>query len=438
MKNLYLVSLGCPKTRVDTEVMWGVLHQKGWTLTPDPEAADAIVVSTCAFLQSSIEESIDTILECADFKAGRCKRLVVAGCLPSRFQDDMENLKASLPEVDAFLTTRQIDGILAAIEPHVYPDPDGDFYLARQTAERQSFAYLKVSEGCNRRCAFCTIPLIRGPQISRPIHSLVQEARQLAESGARELVLVAQELTGYGSDLGIKDGLLRLLDELEPIDGIDWIRLMYTYPWNFTEPLIERLGQGKILPYVDIPLQHVSQHILDDMRRHVTQEAQDRLLRRLRQIPGMILRTSLIAGYPGETEADVDELVQWLREIRFDRVGVFEYSAEPGTPAGDRPDQIPLELRTQRRDRLMAAQQEIHAQKMAELIGQHLTVLVDGYSPEHELVQQGRYYGQAPEVDGQVYLSYESCDRDTADIGEFVHVEIVEASEYDLVGNVLD
>ena len=186
------------------------------------------------------------------------------------------------------------------------------------------------------------------------------------------------------------------------------------------------------------PLQHVSQHILDDMRRHVTQEAQDRLLRRLRQIPGMILRTSLIAGYPGETEADVDELVQWLREIRFDRVGVFEYSAEPGTPAGDRPDQIPLELRTQRRDRLMAAQQEIHAQKMAELIGQHLTVLVDGYSPEHELVQQGRYYGQAPEVDGQVYLSYESCDRDTADIGEFVHVEIVEANEYDLVGNVLD
>ena len=438
MKNLYLVSLGCPKNRVDSEVMLGLLKKQGWALTPDPESADAIVVSTCAFLQSSIEESIDTILEMADYKEGRCKKLVVAGCLPSRYRDQMDELRSSLPEVDAFITTKQIPDIIRCLEPCPFPDPDSDFFAARTLADRQSFAYLKVSEGCNRRCAFCAIPLIRGPQVSRPIDSLVREAHSLADAGVRELVLVAQELTGYGTDLGMKDGLLRILDEIEKIDGIEWVRLMYTYPWNFTEPLIERLGQGKVLPYVDIPLQHVSQHLLDDMRRHVDQKDQDRLLRRLREIPGMVLRTSLIAGYPGETEADVDELEQWMREIRFDRLGIFEFSPEPGTPAAERDNQVPDEVKTARRDRLMTVQQQIHAEKMEAMMGQTLDVLVDGVSPEHELVLQGRYYGQAPEVDGQVYLSYENTEQEPAQIGDFVTVEVVEASEYDLVGNVID
>ena len=438
MKNLYLVSLGCPKTRVDSEVMIGMLHREGWTLTPDPAKADAILVSTCAFLQSSIEESIDTILECADYKTGRCKRLVVAGCLPSRFEKEMADLKKSLPEVDAFITTRQLPDILNALEPAKFPDPDRDFYLDRWVPERQSYGYLKISEGCNRQCAFCVIPMIRGRQVSRPIDSLVAEARQLAEGGARELILIAQELTGYGSDLGMDDGLLRLLDQLEPIEGIEWIRLMYAYPWNFSDSLLARVGKGKVIPYVDIPLQHVSQHILDDMRRHISRDAQDRLLHRLREIPGIVLRTSLIAGFPGETEADVEELVEWMKEIRFDRLGVFDYSAEPGTLAGDRPDQIPVEERQARRDHLMAVQQEIHAEKMASMIGQELEVLVDGQSPEHELVTVGRYYGQAPEIDGQVYLSYENCDRDMADIGEFVKVRVVESDAYDLVGSVLD
>lgn len=436
MKNLYLVSLGCPKTRVDSEVMLGLLRKEGWQLTAEPGDADAILVNTCAFLQSSIEESIDEILDCADYKSGRCRKLVVAGCLPSRFEKELSELKAELPEVDAFLTTNQLPDILKVLGPAKYPDPD-DFYLSRELEGIQSYAYLKVSEGCNRRCSFCAIPLIRGRQVSRPLNSLVTEARQLADSGVRELVLVAQELTGYGTDIGMKDGLLRLLDEIEPIDGIEWIRLMYTYPWNFTDSLIGRLGKGKVLPYVDIPLQHVSQHLLDDMRRHVTQAEQDRLLRRLREIPGMVLRTSLIAGYPGETEADVDELEQWIREIRFDRLGVFSYSAEPGTSAGERAEQVPESERELRRDRLMAAQQEIHAEKMNEMLGQTLKVLVDGVSPEHELITEGRYYGQAPEVDGKVYLSYENCDRDVADTGEFVEVEIIEASEYDLVGRVL-
>lgn len=436
-KNLHILSLGCPKARVDTEVMLGLLRKRGWNLTPDPARADAIVINTCAFLQDSIEESIDEILAYADYKQGRCKKLVVTGCLPSRFESDMADLRESLPEVDAFLTTRQLDAIVQAVDA-VHPDPDVDYFLARELASKQSYAYLKVSEGCNRRCSFCTIPSIRGKQVSRPLDSLIREAEGLAASGVREIVLVAQELTGYGSDLGMKDGIIQVIDALEKIDGIEWVRLLYAYPWNFSDALLERVGTGKVVPYVDIPLQHVSQHILDDMRRHVTREEQDRLLRRLREIPGMVLRTSLIAGYPGETEADVDELIDWIRDIRFDRLGVFVYSAEQGTPAGDRPDQLPLEVRVERRDRIMAAQQEISASMMADLVGSHLHVLVDGYSPEHELVLTGRYYGQAPEVDGQVFLSYENCDCDMAEVGDFVDVEVTDATEYDLVGNVLD
>lgn len=436
-KNLHILSLGCPKARVDTEVMLGLLRKRGWNLTPDPARADAIVINTCAFLQDSIEESIDEILAYADYKQGRCKKLVVTGCLPSRFESDMADLRESLPEVDAFLTTRQLDAIVQAVDA-VHPDPDVDYFLARELASKQSYAYLKVSEGCNRRCSFCTIPSIRGKQVSRPLDSLIREAEGLAASGVREIVLVAQELTGYGSDLGMKDGIIQVIDALEKIDGIEWVRLLYAYPWNFSDALLERVGTGKVVPYVDIPLQHVSQHILDDMRRHVTREEQDRLLRRLREIPGMVLRTSLIAGYPGETEADVDELIDWIRDIRFDRLGVFVYSAEQGTPAGDRPDQLPLEVRVERRDRIMAAQQEISASMMADLVGSHLRILVDGYSPEHELVLTGRYYGQAPEVDGQVFLSYENCDCDMAEVGDFVDVEVSDATEYDLVGNVLD
>ena len=388
-KNLHILSLGCPKARVDTEVMLGQLRKTGWSLTPDPERADAIVINTCAFLQESIEESIDEILAYADYKRGRCKKLIVAGCLPSRFEAEMDDLRSSLPEVDEFLTTRQIDGIVHAVDG-IYPDPDRDYFLERELASKQSFAYLKISEGCNRRCSFCTIPSIRGKQVSRPLESLIREAEGLPAAGVKEIVLVAQELTGYGTDIGLKDGIIQVIDAIEKIDGIEWIRMLYAYPWNFSDALLERVGQGKLLPYVDIPLQHVSQHILDDMRRHVTRDEQDRLLRRLRDIPGLVLRTSLIAGYPGETEDDVDELIDWIREIRFDRLGVFVYSAEPGTPAGDRADQIPLEVRQARRDRIMEAQQEISASMMQDLVGDHLRVLVDGYSPEHELVLTGR------------------------------------------------
>ena len=218
-KNLHILSLGCPKARVDTEVMLGQLRKTGWSLTPDPERADAIVINTCAFLQESIEESIDEILAYADYKRGRCKKLIVAGCLPSRFEAEMDDLRSSLPEVDEFLTTRQIDGIVHAVDG-IYPDPDRDYFLERELASKQSFAYLKISEGCNRRCSFCTIPSIRGKQVSRPLESLIREAEGLAAAGVKEIVLVAQELTGYGTDIGLKDGIIQVIYAIEKIDGI--------------------------------------------------------------------------------------------------------------------------------------------------------------------------------------------------------------------------
>lgn len=436
MKNLHIISLGCPKARVDTELMWGILQQHGWSLCPEPQDADAILINTCGFLQSALDESIDTILEMADYKAGRCKRLVVTGCMVSRFSTTLSELQSALPEVDAMLTTHDIHKILNAIEQNAQESPCGDIFLQRSLAEPQSYAYLKISEGCDRRCAFCAIPLIRGPQRSRPIPSLQAEAQRLADMGCKELVLIAQELTHYGSDLGMKDGLHKLLDALEPIPGIAWIRLMYTYPVHFDEPLLERLGRGKVLPYIDMPLQHVSQRILTSMHRGVSQEAQMKLLERLRQIPGLVLRSSLIVGYPGETEAEFNELMRWVGDVKFDRLGVFTFSPEEGTQAAELPEQLPEELKQERLRRLMALQQGIHAEKMRALIGQELDVLVDGPSPEHPLVLQGRYYGQAPEVDGQVYLSYEDSDDECAAIGSLLKVRIVEARNYDLLGHV--
>lgn len=438
-KNIFMLALGCPKARVDAEVMYGLLAREGWVLVPEAEDADAILINTCAFLQSSIDESIDAILEYAEQKNGRCKRLVVAGCLPSRYAQEMAALGEALPEVDAFVTTNDIKDILQAIElPPPPPRMDLDYHLARTLAGTQAYAYLKISEGCDRQCSFCTIPQIRGKQVSRPIESLVLEAKDLVAKGVREIVLVAQELTHYGADIGLKDGLLQLIDAIEPIEGLVWIRLLYTYPWNFGENLIQRLGKGKVLPYTDIPLQHVSQRILKDMRRRSSQQEQDALLRRLREVPGMILRSTMIVGYPGETEEEFEELVQWIKDIRFDRLGVFVYSAEPNTTAGEREDQIPQDVKEERYDRIMLAQQSIHAEKMTAMIGKRLTVLVDGPSEEHPLVLEGRYAGQAPEVDGKIFLSYEESDQDPAEIGDFVDVEIIDATEYDLLGKVLD
>jgi len=434
---VHMVSLGCPKARVDTEVMLGELERSGYVLSDDAAQAEAIVVTTCSFLQSAVEESIDTILALADHKThGCCKRLVVVGCLPSRYGDE---LAVELPEVDVFLGVNELHRIaevVAATPGRGLLAGDG-LYRGRSLTTIGGSAYLKLAEGCDRRCSYCTIPQIRGPQRSREIASLVAEARRLGAQGVKELVLIAQDLTSYGTDLGDRQSLVRLLRELESLSEIAWVRLMYCYPWNFTDELLQCFeASGQVLRYVDMPLQHISERILRDMRRSVGRGAQEALVARLRSIPGMVLRSSMIVGFPGESEAEFLELVDWVRSVAFDRMGVFAYSAEPGTVAGERSDQVPEAERLLRRDHLMAVQQEIHRAKMREMIGSRLRVLVDGISEDHPLVYAGRYYGQAPEVDGVVYLSYAEGGEPAA-AGEFVEVEVEDAADYDLVGLVL-
>ncbi len=459
-KRLHIVSLGCPKARVDSELIAGLAFAHGWQLTHEAHAADIIVINTCGFLQSAIEESIDHILEAVEYKSNNTDKgsdltqhpntkpqIVVTGCLPSRY--GIEVLKKELPEVDYFFDTHHFTAIEKLFEPtqqsqntvpaklSCHHDTPSATFEKRRLAQPQSYAYLKISEGCDRQCAFCVIPQIRGKQVSRSINSLVREAQQLADFGVVELVLVAQELTHYGADIGLKNGLLQLLDKLEKIEKIRWIRLMYAYPWGFDERLIQRLGTGKILPYIDIPLQHVSQPILKAMRRNVTEKKQRQLIEKLRSHDEMTIRTSMIVGFPGESDEDFQALCRWIEEIQFDRLGVFTFCAEESTPAANMPMQIDEKCKEERYHEIMRIQQNIQAKKMQALIGKQLTVLVDGISPEHELVTQARYHGQAPEVDGVVFLSDEFARFETPRMGQFVDVEITEASEYDVVGEIL-
>ncbi len=441
-RKVHVVSLGCPKARVDTEVMVGLMNEAGYDLTGEPDDADALVVNTCSFLQSAVDESVQTILELAQLKEKTGKRLVVTGCLPSRYGKDLVD---ELPEVDTFLGTSDIHRIAAALTgelpersyirqgySHLYEGVED----TRITSTRGATAFLKLAEGCNRTCTFCIIPAIRGKQRSRPIETVVAEAHRLAALGIRELVLVAQDLTSYGTDLGDKRSLVRLLAELEQVDGIDWVRLMYAYPWNFTDELLELVaGSNKILRYVDMPLQHVNARVLKDMRRNISQEAQRRLLKRLRAIDGMVLRTTFITGFPGETDAEFQELLDWTREIRFDRLGVFAYSEEEGTPAGSRTDQVPVEVRESRRDAIMEAQREIHHDNMRGMLGRELEVLVDGASEEHDWVLEGRYYGQAPDIDGSVLLSIDDPELDVRP-GKMVRARVSAHADYDLVATV--
>jgi ribosomal protein S12 methylthiotransferase len=442
-RKVHMVSLGCPKARVDTEVMVGLMGKAGYALTADAGEADALVVNTCSFLESAVSESVETILELAKIKAAHPgRRLIVTGCLPSRYGDELVH---ELPEVDAFLGTSDLHRIADAVTGQL-PDRayirQGMSHLyegiedSRVTTTRGATAFLKLAEGCNRTCTFCIIPTIRGRQRSRPIPVLVEEARRLAAAGIREIVLVAQDLTSYGTDLGDRNSLVKLLRELESVDGIRWIRLMYAYPWNFTDELLDVIRTSeKVLRYVDMPLQHISERVLTEMRRNIQRDAQRRLLGRLREIDGMVLRTTFITGFPGETDADFQELVDWVEEVQFDRVGVFAYSQEAGTPAGDRKDQVPRKVREQRRDALMAAQQRIHRGRIAQLVGQTFDILVDGPSEEHGWVMEGRYYGQAPEIDGTVALSVEDPDIEVLP-GTFVRATITGHADYDLVATV--
>ena len=441
------LSLGCPKNLVDGEVMLGIAQQAGHEITTDASGADVLIVNTCAFIDSAKQESVDAILEMAGHKRdGTCTRLVVTGCLAERYRDE---LKKEIPEIDAVLGTGEVDRILSAIgdrQTAVMPltfhrnltAKDLPTYLYDAETPRlmttpKHFAYVKIAEGCDYTCAFCIIPTLRGKYRSRTPASVVREARAMAERGVRELLLISQDTTFYGIDRGERGALARLLRELNAIDGLRWIRLLYLYPTTITDDVLETMAEcEKVCRYVDLPLQHASAAVLKRMRRPGNRRTYDALLDRIRRrVPGVSLRTTLIVGFPGETEEDFGELEGFVTDTRFDHVGVFTYSHEEGTRAFDLPDDVPATVKRRRRNALMAKQKRIVARTQKERIGSELEVLIDGPSAEHEFVLQGRLEGQAPDIDAIVVLT--DADPELYAPGDLIRARITGAREYDLV-----
>ena len=436
-RTLYLLSLGCPKNRVDSEIMLGSLLEEGYRLVEEPEQAEVILINSCAFIGEAKQESIDAILEHARFKeSGACKALVVAGCLTQRYADVLQR---EMPEVDYFVGTSgypQIAQILkGARDRAVIPDPD---YIAdSRTPRRNSMpaftAYVKISEGCDNKCAFCIIPALRGAQRSRPIADIVEEAHRLVAGGAVELNLVAQDLTAYGHDLPGKPKLHELLRALGEVPA-RWIRLHYAYPRDFPDQLIEALAhQSNLARYLDMPLQHIADPVLRRMKRGRDAASIRSLVRELRdRVPDLTFRTSFIVGFPGETEEQFEELCGFVEEMRFEKVGVFSFSREEGTASYDLDGQIPQRVKAGRQKKLLGIQRRISRAHQRAMIGRTLDVLVEGVSSETELLLEGRWMGQAPEIDGKVYIN-----RGQARAGQMVRVQVEDAGDYDLVGGIV-
>jgi ribosomal protein S12 methylthiotransferase len=443
MERVHLVSLGCPKNRVDSEVMVGKLQRGPFSLVEDPAEADVIVVNTCSFIRPATDESIETVLEMAQFKAaGSCKKLVVTGCMVQRFG---KSLEADLPEVDHFLGTgeyHRIDEVLTAREGQAARSyVDTPLYVHDELAPRVNSwaphsAYLKLSEGCDHRCAFCIIPALRGKMRSRTVPSLVAEASRLAAEGVVELNLVSQDSTAYGRDLADGSDLGTLLRALARIDGLRWIRVHYVYPLGVPEGALRAIAdEERVVKYLDMPLQHCSGPMLRAMRRGVSRAGQEKILERVRTtVPGIAVRTTFIVGFPGETDADFSELVDFVRDQRFERVGVFTYFQEEGTPAADLPGQVEDAVKRARQKELMKVQAQVSRAKHKALVGTEIEVLVDGPSKESELVLVGRMASQAPEVDGQVFLS--EVD-ETVKAGQFRRARVRRATSHDLVAEIV-
>ena len=450
MKKVGFISLGCPKNLVDSEVMMGQLQQKGYQITANAEDADTVVVNTCGFIDSAKQESIDAILEAARLKTeGKAKRLIVAGCLVERYRDE---LKAEMPEVDAFIGTSQINDILSVCDPKTNTRslpviPLGNqsaTYLYDESTPRvlatpSHYAFIKIAEGCDRPCAFCFIPQMRGHFRSRRFGSLVAEAHQLAEEGVKELILVAQDSSRYGEDLGKQDALAKLLRELSHTEGVEWVRVMYTYPTHISDGFLEVLAEeSKAVKYLDMPLQHASQNVLKLMKRGGNRASLERLIKRVRgRVPDIAVRTTFITGFPGETEEDFNELLAFVRNVEFDRVGVFTYSDEEGTPAYELPNKVDPKIAKKRRDLLMKEQAKIAKRNHKAMIGKTVRVMFEGESNESELLWQGRMETQAPDIDGCVLIN--DAPEDFVPVpGMMVDVLIEEAQEYDLVGRIVD
>jgi ribosomal protein S12 methylthiotransferase len=449
MKKVGFISLGCPKNLVDSEVMMGELAREGYEITRDASEADTLVVNTCGFIDAAKKESIDAILEAARLKSeGKCTRLVVAGCLVERYRDE---LRAEIPEVDAFIGTSQVGDITKVADEKVNTRQLPVLPLGNQTATYLyddstprvlatpgHFAYVKIAEGCDRPCAFCFIPQMRGHFRSRRFGSVVAESKRLAEQGVKELVLVAQDSSRYGEDLGEQDALAALMRELCRLEGVEWVRVMYTYPTHISDAFLDALAtEPKAVKYLDMPLQHASQNVLKLMKRGGNRASLERLIARVRgRVPGIAVRTTFIAGFPGETDADFEELLAFIKSVEFDRVGVFTYSDEEGTPAYELPDKVDAKVAKKRRDRLMREQSRISLRRNRARVGQTVRVLFEGASEETDLLWQGRMETQAPEIDGCVLINDapEGC---APEPGDFVNVRITEAQQYDLVGEIV-
>jgi ribosomal protein S12 methylthiotransferase len=436
-----MVSLGCPKNLVDGEVMLGRLQGAGYQLVADARQADVVVVNTCAFIDRAKQESVDAILEMAREKeTGRARRLVVTGCLSQRYDED---LRREIPEIDASLGTGQVDDILKAVSGESTSLADAqpglptwvyDHTAPRVLSTPPWLAYVKISEGCDYTCSFCIIPTLRGLHRSRNVEDIAAEVRALAARGVREVVLVAQDSTRYGLDHGIRDGLAYLLRRLGRIDGIRWIRIMYAYPSTLSDPILDAIAsEEKVVKYVDIPLQHASESVLKRMKRPTGKGNLLGMLERIRaRVPGVAIRSSFIVGFPGETEADYEELLAFVEAGQFDNVGVFTFSDEEGTTSFDLPDRVAPRVKERRRRRLMSLQKRISTKRNRRRVGDRLEVLVEGTHDDTDLLLRGRSAGQAPEIDGQVLIN-----DGAAEPGSFVTCEVTEAHPYDLVARIV-
>ena len=432
---IHMVALGCPKNRVDTERMAGLARRHGLELVADPCLAETILVNTCGFVADATEESIDTVLELARHKQqGSCSRLIMAGCLAQRHPDE---LARELPEVDHFIGTSDLElldqllgGADTPRESVGSPRADGEERYERDLSGTSHMAYLKIAEGCDRPCAFCIIPQLRGPQRSLGVAALEAEARQLVQAGIRELVLVAQDTTAYGRDLTPRAHLADLLTVLDAVPGLRWIRLLYAYPSAIDQQLCAALaGLPRVVPYLDLPIQHVDEEVLRRMKRGYSGDRVRQCIDELRRaVPGVALRTTLICGHPGETAAAHEAIKRFVVEQQLDHLGVFAFSPEEGTESASQPDQVPTELAAERAAELMELQRGISQQKLQKLVGCELEVQVDGPSPESELLMEGRHAGQAPEVDGVVVLTDGG-----GPVGEMIRAEVIDAGDYDLV-----
>lgn len=439
---LLCISLGCDKNLVDTEMMLGLLREDGCTFTDDEAKADVILVNTCCFINDAKQESVNTILEMAKRKAdGVCKALIVTGCMAQRYKDE---IMKEIPEVDAILGTSSYDEISDVLKRALRGEHTSRFKALNALPETAAgrvvttgghYAFLKIAEGCNKRCTYCIIPSLRGPYRSVPMERLLAEARDLASQGVKELILVAQETTLYGVDLYGERRLPGLLKELAAIPGIVWIRLQYCYPEEITEELLQVMKEEeKICHYLDIPIQHASDNILRRMGRKTTRGEITERIRRLRRVlPDIALRTTLISGFPGETDEDHAILMDFVDELEFDRLGVFTYSAEEDTPAAEYPDQVPEKVKEERRDELMALQQEIAFDKSAGMTGRRLKVMIEGKVADED-VYVGRTYMDAPGVDGLIFVNTDLPLMS----GEFCRAKVTGAADYDLIGEICD